>query len=209
MQMISLYKWTKTAPMLNVCKSIVTFCFVLAAPFWLFSQRAANTFDDLELALATPDSVEVLVLKRQRIATWPDELCRFPNLKVLDLSHNRITELPDDLTCLAGLEKLVLTGNRIDTLPASIGQLKSLRYLGAGNNEIFHIAEEIGDLAQLVQLDLWSNNLYYLPNSVMNLSALKEIDLRGIQMGEHYQAAIKAIVPEGVNLRISMHCNCD
>jgi internalin A len=104
---------------------------------------------------------------------------------------------------------LDLTGNKLDSLQSSIGDLQSLRILRVGNNEIYHITERIGDLKNLTNLELWSNNIYYLPTGISELEHLEEIDLRGIQMNEEHQDAIKALLGPSVNIKMSISCNCD
>ena len=78
-----------------------------------------------------------------------------------------------------------------------------------GNNEIYHVTERIGDLKNLTYFELWSNNIYYLPLSISELERLEEIDLRGIQMNEEHQDAIKALFGPSINIRLSISCNCD
>ena len=192
-----------------VSLTIGAWFFLLMPEAMAQDEEVKTTFKNLEEALETPDQVQKLVLRRKRLKSWPDEVLAFPNLKELDLAHNKIDAFPADLSALDQLEVLVLTHNRIDSVPDAIGGITALRELYLGNNEVYHISEELGRLTRLELLELWSNNIYYLPNSAADLVNLKEVDLRGIQLGEGYQDAIKDILPPGVKVRMSISCNCD
>lgn len=188
----------------TIIYGILLFCCVE-----LFGQDTQSRFTDLEKALLYPEQVVELSLKREKLKEWPSELGQFPNLKVLDLSNNKIESLPQDLSAFKNLEVLDLTGNKLDSLHNSIGALCNLTRLLIGNNEIYHVTERIGDLKMLSYLELWSNNIYYLPVGISELELLEEIDLRGIQMNEEHQDAIKALFGPSVNVKMSISCNCD
>ena len=89
---------------------------------FLFAQEGV-WYKDLDHALANPDSVFQLQLKRKGLNAFPSELSQFPNLKKLDLSKNKIGAFPDSLNHLINLTFLDLSSNKIASIPASISQL--------------------------------------------------------------------------------------
>ena len=54
----------------------------------LFAQEGV-WYKDMDHALANPDSVFQLQLKRKGLNTFPSELSQFPNLQKLDLSNHK------------------------------------------------------------------------------------------------------------------------
>jgi len=166
-------------------------------------------YTSLEDALADPESVEYLKLRRNGYDEWPAELASFPNLKVLDLAHNKLKAIPYGLSYAEKLEELILTGNELDSLQSSIAQFTGLRKLLVGNNYIYHVSAQIEQLEQLEFFEIWSNETHYLPKEVGNLQALKEVDMRGIQISERHQDNIRSLFDESVTVKLSLSCNCD
>ena len=60
-------------------------------------------YKDMDDALANPDSVFQLQLKRKGLNAFPSELSQFPNLQKLNLSNNKIDAFPDSLYHLINL----------------------------------------------------------------------------------------------------------
>ena len=83
----------------------------------LFAQEGV-WFKDIDHALANPDSVFQLQLKRKGLNAFPSELSQFPNLQKLDLSKNKIGAFPDSLNYLINLTFLDLSRNNIANIPA-------------------------------------------------------------------------------------------
>ena len=94
---------------------------------FLFAQEGV-WYKDMDHALANPDSVFQLQLKRKGLIAFPTELSQFPNLQKLDLSKNKIGVFPDSLNHLINLTFLDLSRNKIASIPASISQLIFLEH---------------------------------------------------------------------------------
>ena len=127
------------------------------------------------------------------LASLPEELAGFPNLKRLSINNTLIRKLPGSLAELTNLEYLSVAFDNtyfglaygsgrngrahLTTLPRQIGQLKNLKELKLSSNSIKTLPKGIGDLASLRELDLSGNPLQALPESFGNLSKLETLDL--------------------------------
>ena len=149
----------------------------------LFAQEGV-WYKDIDLALANPDSVFQLQLKRKGLNIFPSELSQFPNLQKLDLSKNKIVAFPDSLKNLINLTFLDLSRNKIASIPTSISQLISLEHL-----------------------DLWHNNVDVLPYQISELPNLNYLDIRGVSMSHGDYGKYKELM-KGVDFYISAPCDC-
>ena len=150
---------------------------------FLFAQEGV-WYKDLDHALANPDSVFQLQLKRKGLNAFPSELSQFPNLKKLDLSKNKIGAFPDSLNHLINLTFLDLSSNKIVSIPASISQLISLEHL-----------------------DLWHNDVAALPYQIIELPHLNYLDIRGVSMSHGDYGKYKELM-KGADFYLSEPCDC-
>ena len=150
----------------------------------LFYAQEGVWYKDMEHALANPDSVFQLQLKRKGLNTFPSELSQFPNLQKLDLSKNKIGAFPDSLNHLINLTFLDLSRNKIASIPASISQLIFLEHL-----------------------DLWHNNVDALPYQISELPHLNYLDIRGVSMSHDDYGKYKELM-KGVDIFMSAPCDC-
>ena len=141
-------------------------------------------YKDIDHALANPDSVFQLQLKRKGLNAFPSELSQFPNLQKLDLSKNKIDAFPDSLHHLINLTFLDLSRNKIDSIPVSISQLISLEHL-----------------------DLWHNDVAALPYQISELPHLNYLDIRGVSMSHGDYGKYKELM-KGVDFYLSAPCDC-
>lgn len=166
-------------------------------------------YTSLEDALAQPDSVVRLRLRRKGLTEIPPEVFRFPNLRELDLGGNRIDSLPKDLSALAGLKILRLERNRIEVIGKEIGSLTNLIYLDLGKNKILALPYEIGNLKELEFLQIWGNEITMLPQSISELPKLKWVDMRAILLTESERDELMEQLPQSqLELLVSPGCNC-
>ena len=149
----------------------------------LFAQKGV-WYKDLDHALANPDSVFQLQLKKKGLSAFPSELSQFPNLQKLDLSNNKIGAFPDSLNYLINLTFLDLSRNNIVNIPASISQLIFLEHM-----------------------DLWNNYVNALPNQIFELSNLNYLDIRGVSMSNSDYKKYKEMM-KGVDFYLSSPCDC-
>ena len=89
---------------------------------------------DLQVALKKPDAVVKLILRKQKLKTFPNEVLQFKNLQYLDISKNSIKELPDSIDKLSNLQYLACSKTGLERVPKEIGNLTHLKYLNLNQN---------------------------------------------------------------------------
>lgn len=158
----------------------------------------AESFDNLERALATPQSVTSLSIKDDsNLKHLPAKLGALTNLKEQEISClENLEDLPTEIGLLTKLEKLIIdNGNGCQmsiSIPASIGELgnlKVLRLYGAlGPKEVDSQAAvstpetkalpaTIAKLQNLEELDLGRNGLRSIPPEIASLKKLEKLEL--------------------------------
>jgi Leucine-rich repeat (LRR) protein len=189
--------------------------FFFCQTFSCFSQQLLDSmalanyaeYDDLKEALANPDDVIKLVLRKKKLKSFPKEILQLKNLQYLDLSKNEIKELPDSIVTLKDLQHLIVNKTGLEVLPKNIGEMKNLKYLSVNQNELTVIPFSFGDLEKLEVADLWSNNLEYFPDSMGKLKNLRIMDLRNILIPQKHQDNIQGMLPN-CTIYFSPPCNC-
>lgn len=164
-------------------------------------------FTNLKKAMASPDSVVRLKLRRKGLTEIPPEVFLFPNLQELDLGSNKITQLPANIGELKQLKILRLNRNRIQVVGKEIGALTDLIYLDLGRNQIQALPFEIGKLKKLEFLQIWGNEITMLPESINDLTALKWLDMRAILLTDSEREDLLEQLPQ-TEVLISPGCNC-
>lgn len=167
----------------------------------------ADECTDLDSALKNPDKIIKLVLRKQHLKKFPEQIYKLKNLQYLDISKNNIKEIPEGIGALTQLQYLTCSKNGLERIPADIGQLKNLKYLNLNQNELVLLPPQIGDLESLEIADLWSNNLDELPSTIEKLKKLKAMDLRNILFSDEQQRYIQELVPNA-HVYLSPSCKC-
>ena len=192
---------------------LLFFCFLFSmhasSQVLLDSMTLANyaEFDDIKEALADPDNVIKLVLRKKKYKSFPKEIYQFKNLQYLDLSKNSLKELPDSIVTFKDLQYLIVSKTGLEILPKNIGQMKNLRCLNVNQNELSILPYSFGDLENLEIADLWSNNLSYFPETLSKLKNLRIMDLRNILIPQTHQDNIQSMLPN-TTIFFSPPCNC-
>ncbi|MGN0859133.1 MAG: leucine-rich repeat-containing protein kinase family protein, partial [Stenotrophomonas sp.] len=146
------------------------------------------------------NSLEVLDLSGNQLASLPDDLHRLHRLRILFASDNPFTELPIALGQCTLLEMvgfkacriehvpaqslppqlrwLILTDNRIEQLPASLGQRPRLQKLMLSCNRLSDLPD-LSACHRLELLRLAGNRLREVPASLLTLPALAWLALAG------------------------------
>lgn len=119
------------------------------------------------------DSLEILNLSGNKLATLPDDLPRLRNLRILFCSHNAFTELPKVVGSCSTLQMVGFKANRIHTLSGE-ALPPQLRWLTLTDNCLEALPDEIGRCSQLQKLLLAGNQLQVLPDS---LAACRGLEL--------------------------------
>lgn len=186
--------------------------------FFAFSQSEAQLLDSVALAhtdeitnmdsaLANPDKVIKLVLRKKHFKKFPEEILKFKNLQYLDLSKNSIKEIPDGIDALSQLQFLSLSKTGLEHVSRDIGKLKNLRWINLNQNELVLLPPQFGDMEKLEVADMWSNNLSELPSTLQKLKNLKVLDLRNILFSDEQHRYIQELLPN-TTVYLSPSCKC-
>ncbi|MCE2682692.1 MAG: hypothetical protein LW704_07005, partial [Cryomorphaceae bacterium] len=94
---------------------------LLSGLFFVFTFGALGQTDftkctSLEIALAHPKEVRILVLVDKSLDSIPSSIATLVNLEELILEENRITEIPDFVCRMTTLTSLGLDGNLLRQL---------------------------------------------------------------------------------------------
>lgn len=184
--------------------------FLIGISFSLNAQKIGDldyVFTSLSEADRNPELVYHLILSKQKLERFPENLSRFSNLKKLDLSKNKISLLPAEVGELKGLEELNLSKNKIYKLPPQLKKLTELKVLLLSKNDVEEIPEELGEMEQLEVLDLWSNNVKRIDPNIKKLSNLKVFDLRGMLFSDEMKKNLIIWLPE-TTIQLSGGCDC-
>lgn len=158
-------------------------------------------------AMKNPETVVKLVLRKQHLKQFPNEILSFKNLQYLDISKNNISELPDSIGTLINLQYFLCSKTGLKSLPKQIGKLSHLKYLNLNQNDLISLPPQIGNLESLEIFDLWSNNFDEYPSTLSNLKSLKLIDLRNILISDETQNYILKMLPKST-VFMSPSCKC-
>ena len=158
----------------------------------------AESFDNLERALATPQRVTSLSIKDDsNLKHLPPKLGALTNLTELEIAClENLEDLPPEIGQLKKLEKLIIdNGNGCQmsiSIPASIGELSNLKVLrlyGAlgpkeGDSQVTATTPKpnalpatIAKLQNLEELDLGRNALSSIPPEIASLKKLEKLGL--------------------------------
>lgn len=173
---------------------------------------------ELDKALAEPDSVYVLSLKRETKKDFELSPSVFPNLKdlsvdgfdspgifthlsefgliELSLSNLKTKEIPKEVFECETIEKLSISLSKIKALPPEIGKLKNLKILDLRINDLDSLPKEIGMLQHLREIDLYGNKFSKFPEILLKCNSLKRINLSSNRIKE-----LPSNVQSSANLR--------
>ena len=148
-------------------------------------KQSTGTFQNLKLALATPEEVRVLDLSGQSLTELPAEIQQLKNLRTLILSDNDLKVVPAEIAKLEGLHEIYLNGNtHLDAKSTlnRLGELSQLEVLDISNCALTFVPYDIGYLTNLKQLDASDNYLLALPDEVKYLRKIESVDLSNNQL---------------------------
>lgn len=127
------------------------------------------------------ETLEILDLSGNALATLPDDLPLLHKLRILFCSDNRFTELPAVLGQCAELEMVGFKANRIRQVPAAALPPK-LRWLILTDNQLAELPPEIGHCTRLQKLMLAGNQLRALPAEMANCTRLELVRIAANQL---------------------------
>jgi hypothetical protein len=118
------------------------------------------------------DTLEILNLSGNALATLPDDLSRLSKLRVLFCSENRFTRLPEVLSSCVHLEMVGFKSNSIREVSAAAIS-PGLRWLILTNNQISELPDSIGNCTHMQKLMLAGNQLAGLPEAMRGCVGLE------------------------------------
>ncbi|MBP6188046.1 MAG: protein kinase [Azonexus sp.] len=127
------------------------------------------------------ETLEILDLSGNVLATLPDDLSRLHKLRILFCSDNQFTELPAVLGQCAELEMVGFKANRIQQVPAAALPPR-LRWLILTDNQVVELPPEIGRCTRLQKLMLAGNRLQSLPPEMANCTWLELLRIAANQL---------------------------
>lgn len=126
--------------------------------------------------LALADTLEVLDLSNNALATLPEGLATLTRLHTLFASSNRFERLPPMLGRLPRLDTLGFKANRIAQVPAQ-ALAPTLRWLILTDNQVAELPPTLADCAPMQKLMLAGNQLQRLPEGLGRLQRLELLRL--------------------------------
>ncbi len=126
--------------------------------------------------MALADTLEVLDLSGNALATLPDDFARLGRLHTLFASSNRFTAVPTVLGRLPMLDTLGFKANQIAAVPAA-ALAPTLRWLILTDNRIVELPPTLTDCTRMQKLMLAGNRLGRLPHGLDRLQRLELIRL--------------------------------
>ncbi|XDD49463.1 leucine-rich repeat domain-containing protein [Leptospira sp. WS92.C1] len=153
--------------------------------------------ETLAEAKQNPEAVTVLDLGMQKITSFPEEICNFPNLKRLDLRLNSLSSLPDTIGNCKNLEQLNVFGNDLTTFPSSLSKLKKLKILLTGNNDLIVLPSELLFLPEIKTIYADQNKLTLRETDIEILASLPNLE----ELDLNLNAGIKTLPVNYTKLR--------
>ncbi|MDP3846083.1 MAG: leucine-rich repeat-containing protein kinase family protein [Pseudomonas sp.] len=163
------------------------------------------------------DSLEVLNLSGNCLASLPDDLPRLHKLRIIFCSNNQFTELPTVLGRCARLQMigfksnqirqlpatalpvnlrwLILTDNQLDALPVELGQCRRLQKLMLAGNQLRQLPSSLADCQNLELLRIAANQLTELPHWLLSMPRLAWLGFAGNPFCAQAEAAALATHP--------------
>ena len=160
------------------------------------------------------DTLEILDLSGNALASLPDDLARLHRLRIVFCSNNQFTELPEVLgqcpqLSMVGfranrirnvpaaalppsLRWLVLTDNRLTGLPAEIGRCTELQKLMLAGNQLQALPPEMAACTRLELLRIAANRFASLPDWLLGMPRLAWLACAGNPLSEASEAAAQA-----------------
>lgn len=136
------------------------------------------------------DTLEVLNLSGNALASLPDDLPRLHRLRVIFCSDNLFTELPRVLGRCASLQMVGFKACQIERVSAA-ALPPALRWLILTDNRIGELPAAIGSCMQMQKLMLAGNRLRQLPES---LAACQRLEL--LRLAANHFERVEDALPE-------------
>ena len=151
--------------------------------------------------LSLAESLEILDLSNNQLASLPEELAQLQKLKIIFASNNHFETLPEVLGQCVNLEMvgfksneinlvpeislppklrwLILTDNHIETLPDALGERPRLQKLALAGNRITHLPQTLAQSTNLELVRISANQLAECPDQLLGLPKLAWVAFSG------------------------------
>ncbi|MGF1726436.1 leucine-rich repeat-containing protein kinase family protein [Photobacterium nomapromontoriensis] len=133
--------------------------------------------------LSLADSLEILDLSNNQLATLPEEFAQLKKLKIFFASNNHFDTLPEVLGQCPNLEMIGFKSNIINQVP-ELSLPPKLRWLILTDNQIETLPDALGERPRLQKLALAGNRLTRLPQTLSQLSNLELIRISANRLTE-------------------------
>lgn len=127
-------------------------------------------------------NLKKLVLSKNDIPDFPEEIRNLIHLEKLELNQNQIRVIPERVfSCISKLKHLKLSNNRLDSLPKDLAACRdSLQYLNLSNNCFQTIPSVVMELKKLQEFYIQNNLLHQLP-----VELFKELPLKMFKVNDN------------------------
>lgn len=126
---------------------------------------------------------EEILLRRNRLISYPKQFNQFKKLKILDLSFNFIEKFNFEFATGLPLESLDLEGNIVKKLPKGVENFLELKSLNLSSNKMEECCVDLFQLPKLEKLNLSFNSFKKLDESI-SLFSRSVFDMAGLIPGE-------------------------
>lgn len=133
--------------------------------------------------LSLADSLEILDLSNNKLASLPAELIQLQKLKIIFASNNSFETLPEVLGQCVNLEMVGFKSNKINQVPENSLPPK-LRWLILTDNHIETLPDALGERPRLQKLALAGNRLTHLPQTLAQSTNLELVRISANQLAE-------------------------
>ncbi|WP_372883151.1 leucine-rich repeat-containing protein kinase family protein [Psychromonas sp.] len=133
--------------------------------------------------LSLADSLEILDLSNNKLASLPQELIKLHKLKIIFASNNHFETLPEVLGQCPNLEMIGFKSNKINHVPERSLPPK-LRWLILTDNQISELPDSLGERPRLQKLALAGNCLTHLPQTLVQSTNLELVRISANQLAE-------------------------
>lgn len=133
--------------------------------------------------LSLADTLEILDLTGNQLASLPKEIGQLKQLKIIFASNNCFEELPEVLGLCPELEMVGFKSNRIKRVSAQSLPAK-LRWLILTDNQLQILPDALGERPRLQKLALAGNQLVELPHTMSQCENLELVRISANQLSE-------------------------
>ncbi|MGF1758664.1 leucine-rich repeat-containing serine/threonine-protein kinase [Photobacterium sagamiensis] len=133
--------------------------------------------------LSLADSLEILDISNNQLASLPKELMQLQRLKIIFASNNHFETLPEVLGQCPNLEMVGFKSNKINQVPENSLPPK-LRWLILTDNHIETLPDALGERPRLQKLALAGNRLTHLPQTLAQSTNLELVRISANQLAE-------------------------